>query len=131
MHEWALAEAVISSALDFSKENRLKEIKEITVALGELQQIDREVFDFALKEIMKSKGLDFRVVLRRKKSLLKCKRCNDEWSFDSGKLGEQEKESIHFIPELVHDYQRCPKCGSPDFKILKGRGVWLDSIKGD
>jgi len=131
MHEWALAEAVIFSALEFSKENKLKKISEITVALGELQQIDTEVFDFALKEIIKSKGLEFKVNMRKKKSLLKCKRCNHEWNFQPGKLEEQEKESIHFIPELVHDYQRCPECGSPDFKILKGRGVWLDSIKGE
>ncbi len=130
MHEWALAEAVISSAVHFSKEKGIK-TKEITVALGELQQIDEEVFDFALKEIMNAMGLSFKIKLKRKESLLKCKICSEMWSFDSKKLDEQEKESIHFIPEVAHDYIKCPKCGSPDFKIISGRGVWLDSIKGD
>ena len=68
MHEWALAEAVILSTVKFSEENKIK-TKEITVALGELQQIDEEIFSFALKEIMKTMGLDFRIRLKKKKSL--------------------------------------------------------------
>ncbi|MCK4635081.1 MAG: hydrogenase nickel incorporation protein HypA, partial [Candidatus Aenigmarchaeota archaeon] len=104
---------------------------EITVALGELQQIDEEVFDFALKEIMNAMGIIFKIKLKRKKSLLKCNICSEMWSFEPEKLDEQEKESIHFIPEVAHNYIKCPKCGSPDFKIISGRGVWLDSIKGD
>ncbi len=39
-------------------------------------------------------------------------------------------ESIHFIPEVAHTYIKCPKCGSPDFEIIKGRGIWLEKIKG-
>ena len=124
MHEWALAEAVVSSAVKFSKEKKMK-TKEIVVSLGELQQIDQKIFEFALKEIMKSMGLDLRVKFKKDKAILKCKICGEEWSFASKKLGEQEKESIHFIPEMVHDYVKCPACGSPDFIIRKGRGLSL------
>jgi hydrogenase nickel incorporation protein HypA/HybF len=46
------------------------------------------------------------------------------------KFNETESESIHFIPEVVFVHARCPKCGSPDFEITKGRGVVLSSIKG-
>ena len=91
MHEWALAEAVISSVVKFSKENKF-EIKEIKVSLGELQQIDMEVFNFALKEMMKSMGLDFEIIFKKEKALLKCMSCKEEWTFNSENLKEEEKE---------------------------------------
>jgi hydrogenase nickel incorporation protein HypA/HybF len=45
-------------------------------------------------------------------------------------LDDEVSESIHFIPEVAHSYLKCPKCGSSDFEFMKGRGVWLASIKG-
>lgn len=131
MHEWALAEAVVSSAVKFSRKNGLKKLSEVVVSFGEMQQIDREVFEFALSEMAKSMGLEFKLVLRTQESLLKCKGCGTEWDFSSDDLGNQEKECIHFIPEIAHSYVKCPKCGSPDFRIVKGRGIWIDSIKGE
>jgi hydrogenase nickel incorporation protein HypA/HybF len=44
--------------------------------------------------------------------------------------GEETSEAVHFVPEMAHVYLKCPKCGSPDFEIAEGRGVWLASIKG-
>ncbi|MCK4571832.1 hydrogenase maturation nickel metallochaperone HypA, partial [candidate division WOR-3 bacterium] len=52
MHEWALAEAVISTAIKVAEEEKFKEITEIKIKLGELQQIEIEIFEFALKEII-------------------------------------------------------------------------------
>ena len=43
---------------------------------------------------------------------------------------EDVREAIHFVPEIAHTYIKCPKCGSPDFEVVQGRGVWLESIKG-
>jgi len=47
------------------------------------------------------------------------------------KLNEDESEAIHFIPEVAFVHARCPKCGSPDFEIMTGRGVSITSIKGE
>ena len=129
MHEWALAESVISSVIKFAKEKKV-EIREVTISMGELQQVDRGVFDFALKEIMKAMGLNLKIKLKNEKAIFKCKECGNEWNFEYKNLREEEKESIHFIPETVHSYVKCPKCGSPDFIIKRGRGIWL-SIKGE
>jgi len=131
MHEWALAEAVILSAKTFSKKNGINKIREIGISLGELQQVDGEVFNFALKEIMNTENLDFKVVVRKKKAVLRCKKCGREWNYDPESMDEMEKESIHFVPEVAHNYIKCPGCGSPDFKIKEGRGVWLDYVRGD
>jgi Zn finger protein HypA/HybF involved in hydrogenase expression len=43
-------------------------------------------------------------------------------------LDEAQSEAIHFIPELAHTYLRCPACASPDFEVVRGRGVWLAQV---
>lgn len=54
MHEWALADAVIQTAVDVAQREGLKKITSIEMSLGELQDIEREFFDTALKELMKT-----------------------------------------------------------------------------
>jgi hydrogenase nickel incorporation protein HypA/HybF len=104
--------------------------------MGELQQIDREIFGFALNEIQQARGgavAGAEVDMEDEEAVMKCRVCGQEWSFDKAlkKLSEGEKESIHFVPEIAHVYIACPSCGSPDFEFIKGRGVWLESIEGE
>ena len=55
MHEWALAEAVISAASKLAEERGLKRVKLIRLRIGELQQIDLEVFKYALDQIARER----------------------------------------------------------------------------
>lgn len=136
MHEWALADAVVTTALKVAENENLKEISEIIIKIGELQTIDTEIFNFALKEVMQpqKKLLEkAKIKLKTEKAILKCKVCNNEWLFKNAvkNLSEDETESLHFIPETAHVYLRCPECKSPDFEIIQGRGIWIDSISGE
>lgn len=132
MHEWALAEGVVSTALKVAEEKNARKILEIRIKVGELQQIDMEIFELALKELVRgTKAEHLKIKLESEKAILRCNLCNHEWNFDRTreKLSSEESESIHFIPEIVHTYVRCPRCGSPDFRIEGGRGAWIDSIE--
>ena len=40
-------------------------------------------------------------------------------------------EAIHLLPETIHVYGRCPSCGSPDFEVVRGRGVSIGSVRGE
>jgi len=136
MHEWALAEAVVSTALKVAKEEQLREITKIKVKMGELQQIDRKIFTSALKEIILPQEemlKNAQIEIEAEKAAFQCRVCGHEWTYAEAKdqLDEEESESIHFIPEISHCYLRCPQCKSPDFKVIKGRGVWIDSIEGE
>ena len=136
MHEWALAEAVISSVLKAAEEEGLGEITKIEIKIGELQQMDIEVFEFALREISQPQRPIMRkakIELETEKAILKCRVCGHEWLFSEAikGLSEEQAESIHFIPEVAHVYIRCPECESPDFEFMKGRGVWINSIEGE
>ena len=136
MHEWALAESIITTVIETAKKEKLKIIKEIKIQIGELQQIEKDIFKFALNEIIKSqdkKIKDVKIKIEIIKSILKCKNCEHTWSFSNmkKKLDEDESEAIHFIPEVAFVHTRCPKCGSPDFEITIGRGVSIAHIKGE
>ncbi|HUV03413.1 MAG TPA: hydrogenase nickel incorporation protein HypA [Desulfobacteria bacterium] len=135
MHEWALAEAVIETAIEESRKEGLEEISEITVQIGELQQIELEVFHFALDEIAKAHDEDSlltnaKVRLETERAIFKCRVCGTEWDYRDSCVGEDEGEAIHFAPEVAHVYVRCPSCKSPDFEVIQGRGVLLKAIKG-
>jgi hydrogenase nickel incorporation protein HypA/HybF len=130
MHEWALAEAVIAAASQIAKKEKLREVKEITVKVGELQQVELDVLRFALSQLQPASFKSARFRITRAKTTLKCRACGQTWLFKKKELDESTAEAIHFVPEVAHTYIKCPKCGSPDFEIVKGRGVWLENIKG-
>jgi hydrogenase nickel incorporation protein HypA/HybF len=130
MHEWALAEAVISTVSQIAEKEGLKEVAEVEIKVGELQQIELDILEFALSQLKTSKLKNVKFHIRTVKAELKCRVCGHKWIFGKEKMNEEIAEAIHFVPEIAHTYVKCPKCGSPDFEILKGRGIWLESIRG-
>lgn len=136
MHEWALAEAVIVGIMKEAEQHGISRVAKATIKIGELQQIDLEIFRFALEVYRESSGADLpgdALVIEIEKSSLRCRVCGKDWGFDDGaaSLKADESEAIHFLPEVAHTYMRCPHCGSPDFEITKGRGVWIERIEGE
>jgi len=136
MHEWALAESILTAAVEEAEKKHLKKINEIKISIGELQQIEQDIFKFALDEIIKDQDQmlkDVKVKIETEKSTLLCKTCGNTWSFNhmKKKLNDNESEAIHFIPEVAFVHTRCPKCKSPDFEITTGRGVSIIQIKGE
>jgi hydrogenase nickel incorporation protein HypA/HybF len=130
MHEWALAEAVIAAAEEAAEKERLKEITEVQIKVGELQQVDVGILEFALSQLKTSKFKNAKFKIETAKAELQCRVCGHKWLFSKERLDKNTAEAIHFVPEVAHTYIKCPKCGSPDFEITEGRGVWLESIKG-
>jgi hydrogenase nickel incorporation protein HypA/HybF len=130
MHEWALAEAILTSAKQIAEKEKLKEVTGVTIKVGELQQVERDILRFALSEMKPEifKNAKFRIL--KAKTTLKCRVCGTIWQFNANKVDKNTAEAIHFVPEVAHSYIKCPKCGSPDFEIVSGRGVWLENIKG-
>jgi hydrogenase nickel incorporation protein HypA/HybF len=130
MHEWALAEAVIAAAEEAAKKEHLKEIREVQLKVGELQQIELDILRFVLSQLKTGKFKNAKFKVETVKAELQCRVCGHKWVFNKETLDKDTAEAIHFVPEVAHTYIKCPKCGSPDFEIIEGRGVWLESIKG-
>ena len=130
MHEWALAEGVVTTAQRFAEENGLTKITEVVVMIGELQQIDHDVLEFTFEQLKTELFKDAKFILKTQPAMFKCRACGNEWSFKAQGLTEDISEAIHFVPEMAHVYVKCTECESPDFEVTQGRGVWLATIKG-
>jgi hydrogenase nickel incorporation protein HypA/HybF len=131
MHEWALAEGVITTATKFAKENNLIKVTEVIVMIGELQQVEHDVLEFAFEQLKTPLFKEAKFVLKSQPAIFKCRNCGNEWLFKTQGMTEDVSEAIHFVPEMAHVYLKCMECGSPDFEVLQGRGVWLATIKGE
>lgn len=130
VHEWALAEAIIDTAIELAKEKGASKIKKIIVRIGVLQSIEWEILRYAL-DIMK-KELNVKIeniVFEEEDVRFKCGRCGYEWGIEDLDEMDEVREAIHFIPETVYAYIKCPNCGSPDFTIVSGRGVYIRRIE--
>ena len=130
MHEWALAEAILSSAKEIAEKEKLKEVTEVTIKVGELQQVEPSILRFALSQMKSEIFRNAKFHILKAKSTLKCRVCGTTWQFNLKKIDKNTAEAIHFVPEVAHTYIKCSRCGSPDFEIVSGRGVWLENIKG-
>ena len=130
MHEWALAEGVITTAQKFAEENGLTKVTEVIIMIGELQQIDHDVLEFTFEHLKTELFKDAKFILKTQPAMFKCRACGNEWSFEAQGLTEEISEAIHFVPEMAHVYIKCTECESPDFEVSQGRGVWLETIKG-
>ena len=133
MHEWALAEAVVTSATETARQQKLTVVDEIVLNIGELQAIDNEMFASLVQNQLSTAAAELRdakVRTVRGTAAFECQACKKEFSEQDAKVGEEEREAIHFVPEMAHVYMRCPACGSPDFSIVRGRGVFIQEITG-
>jgi len=130
MHEWALAEGVISTAAKIAEERGLDTVTEVTVQIGELQQVEHGVLMFALDKLRSAQMREAKFILESVSATLSCRVCGEKWRFYPDATCEDISEAIHFVPEMAHVYLKCPHCGSHDFEVAEGRGVWLASIKG-
>lgn len=131
MHEWSLADAVISTVEKVYKEKQAKRVNSVAVDVGELQNIDQEVFLFGLKSLLKDRPFTADVFhIKIQPAAFLCNRCGKEWKLaDIPDIDPEEKEAIHFLPESAHVYLKCPSCRGSDFRLIMGRGVSIGSIE--
>ncbi len=137
MHEWALAQSIAATIAGEVEKSGLREVLKVDVRVGELQQIDLDIFRFVMEKVLKTYDLpmDMRcVAVSKDKSIPKCRVCGAEWSFSESPdklIGNDEGGVACPVRDAARVRPRCPRCGSPDFDILRGRGVWVESIEGE
>jgi len=130
MHEWALAEAIVEATCSLLSERKARKISFLKVVIGSLQSADREVLRFALTELFKSRGVKVeKLRLDEEEALLKCRSCLKVWRLTDLNLPDDVREAVHFIPEVIHSYVKCPNCNSQDLEIVSGRGVHIASME--
>jgi hydrogenase nickel incorporation protein HypA/HybF len=130
MHEWALAESVIEATAAVLGGRDPLRLRSVVVVIGELQAIDREIFDFALRTMVEDRPFRAAVFeVRTEPAAFLCTACGHAWAMaETRGLDAESRESIHFLPEAGHAFIRCPSCAGPDYTVTSGRGVYIESI---
>ncbi len=127
MHEVALMEAVVKMASQLAEHKEIDEVRAVHIKSGGLQNMDDDSLRFIFERLRKGRIKDAELIIEKIPAELRCNACHNVWVFDKSGLDDDSLESIHFMPELVHAFERCI-CGSRDFEILKGRGIWLAGV---
>lgn len=128
MHEWALAEAVLESVRGHAAGRR---VLKVVLRMGELQRIEREVFLSGLEALAAGTEIDAGLFeIEAERAQLSCLGCGGRWSLEElSPIDGNQAEAVHFVPEALHAYLRCPRCGGPDLHVESGRGVTIETIE--
>lgn len=133
MHEWSLAEAILKTSIEEAEKRNLEKLIEVKIVLGELQGIEEEIVKFGLDNLKGGTIAEEAVfVFLKEEATFKCRNCQNIWMLKEVNLNDHStKECIHFVPEVVHSFLRCSNCGSPDFEVVNGRGIYIKEITGE
>jgi len=140
LHEWSIAESIVVSSAKIAQEHGASKVVKVYVKVGELSQLELEILKSATNELKRDydvlKNAEF--LFEIEEAVFKCLSCGFTWNFTNVKkrinevfCGSSDKECdnpVHYVPDLVNSFVKCPKCGSPDFEVVKGRGVYIAKI---
>jgi hydrogenase nickel incorporation protein HypA/HybF len=120
MHEFSISSEIVRTVLDTAEENHGKRVLSIQLEIGELALLNLEQVTFWIQELFKgsvAEGAKIKVKLI--KARINCEACGYKGKNSSG----QKDLFQHLIP------LSCPKCGSTQIKVEKGRECTLKRIQ--
>jgi hydrogenase nickel incorporation protein HypA/HybF len=114
MHEGSIAKSIIDSSLSIIEKEGLKKAITIKIMVGKIHAIVPQLL-FELYDIMKEdypKLSESQLEIEELDVKIFCNHCQQETLLDE--------------PFFI-----CPKCGSPDVKMLQGKELHIVSIEGE
>lgn len=120
----------MESVRDFSLKSGCG-VRSFKVVVGELSMIDTGALREALERLIAAsevRGADFSIEIDPAK--ISCGSCGHTMLFGEAVSGlsEEEREMIHFLPDLIASYAACKWCGSLDLRVVSGRGVSVRDV---
>lgn len=113
MHEFSLAQSVLTSVLDAAQAAGAQRVTRIRLVVGEMTQVVEEAMRFAmdaLSEDTLAQGAELEMEIVAPKSV--CHECGNEYTHD-------------------RYHVTCPACGSMVTELVAGRELYIDSIEVD
>ncbi|MFZ5752663.1 MAG: hydrogenase maturation nickel metallochaperone HypA [Bacillota bacterium] len=113
MHELALAQQLLQVVEQTARANRLKNVVEIKIVVGEMMAVVPEALEFSFQVISQNTvAQGAKLVIEEQQALNACPQCQETY------------------PWLEYGY-RCPSCSHLGGKIIQGRDFYIDYIEGD
>jgi len=105
-----------------AKENNVKKILEINIEVGQLTFLNPDQLKFALKILSEDTiAQDAKIRIEIIQPEIRCNSCKY-----AGKISYNGPES-HTIYPII--FLKCPKCGSTDVEIIRGKECNIKNIK--
>jgi len=122
MHEFSMAQQIFSIVMRVAKENNVKKILEINIEVGQLTFLNPDQLKFALKVLSEDTiAQDAKIRIEIIQPEIRCNSCKY-----TGKISYDGPES-HTIYPII--FLKCPKCGSTDVEIIRGKECNIKNIK--
>jgi len=120
MHEFSVSSEIVRTVLDTAEKNHGKRVLSIQLEIGELALLNLEQVTFWIQELFKGSVAEgAKIKVKIIKARISCGACGHEGKNSSG----QKDLFQHLIP------LSCPKCGSTQIKVEKGRECTLKKIQ--
>jgi hydrogenase nickel incorporation protein HypA/HybF len=120
MHEFSISSEIVRSVLDHVKKEKGKKVLSIQLEIGELALLNVEQVTFWIYELFKGSVAEgAKVKVKTIKARIKCESCG----YKGGISLDQQDPFQHFVP------YSCPKCGSFQIKVEKGKECILKRIE--
>ncbi len=123
MHDIALMQSIADAVTEKLKGEKIKEIK-LSIAIGALHFVDSEHAEFLLQQLLRRQFGD---KLKTKISVCQIKpeiQCACGFQGAAGKFNATHEMAHAELIEI-----RCPKCGSKEAEIVKGKECLIKEIK--
>jgi Zn finger protein HypA/HybF involved in hydrogenase expression len=130
LHELSLVQGILDAVRETADEKGGR-VRSFRVGVGELAQFDVRLVRQLLKDMKKGTSLQgASVTVEPEKSKIRCLTCGKRWDFQelAGPLTGDEKEMMHFLPELLNSCTKCPSCSKSYFEIEEGRSVRIIEV---
>jgi hydrogenase nickel incorporation protein HypA/HybF len=120
MHEFSISSEIVRSVLDHVKKAKGGKVLSIQLEIGELVLLNVEQVTFWIHELFKGSVAEgAKVKVKTIKARIKCESCG----YKGGISLDQQDPFKHLIP------YSCPKCGSFQIKVEKGKECILKRIE--
>jgi hydrogenase nickel incorporation protein HypA/HybF len=120
MHEFSISNEIVRNVLDTANRNNGEKVLSIQLEIGELALLNVEQVTFWIHELFKGSVAEgAKVKVKTIKARIQCESCG----YKGGIRLNQQDPFRHFIP------YSCPKCGSSQIKVEKGRECTLRRIQ--
>jgi len=120
MHEFSISSEIVRTVLDTAEQNEGKKVLSVQLEIGELALLNVEQVTFWIQQLFKGSVAEgAKVKVKMIKAHIKCESCK----YTGGIKSDHQDSFQHFIPYT------CPKCGSFQIKVEKGKECVLKRIE--
>lgn len=131
MHEGAIAEGILSIALDYLEKNKGSVIGEVGLKLGELSGVEECALQTAWTVVTRGTAAENAVLVINRVPLVgQCHSCNKEVPIGKDIRKAAGLSEIEYGPQLMPYSFICPHCGEP-LEVVSGREMQVDYLDMD